>query len=72
MNEPCIECICLPICKGEVLMNLYNKCDLLKDYTIDIARNVPRDSYRYIQMHALDKTYEIQKNRIGECVWIWR
>jgi hypothetical protein len=44
---PCINCLCIPICKGEEYFDLLNKCNLLKDlmYDIEIV-TIPNQYYK--------------------------
>lgn len=49
------------MCQNTLVLNLVKKCKLLDEYLDDISGNIPRNSYRYVQFHALGMTYEVQK-----------
>ena len=35
MKCPCINCICVPVCRHKTFDNLYDDCILLEDYSYD-------------------------------------
>lgn len=72
MNEPCINCLCLPVCKRQHMLYLIRKCPLFEDYIKMVECNVPRNSYRYLQFHALDLTYEVSKKDTDNAWWTIR
>jgi hypothetical protein len=72
MSEPCIDCLCLAICKRTHILALVRKCPLFKDYIKMIECNTPRNSYRYLQLHALEMTYEVSKNDTDSAWWTLR
>lgn len=40
---PCINCVCVPICRHKSYHNLYQDCKLLADYLQETLRNTSND-----------------------------
>ena len=69
-NEcPCIECLCIPICKPKTTIEVVRRCSLFNKFANDVMAQIPRDSYRVLQVYGLERTYEITKKINGECTW---
>jgi len=71
-ESPCINCLCVPVCKNKMIEPLIDQCNLVKQFFKEFQWQVPRASYRVLHMHELDRTYEIKCNEEGECFWIYR
>jgi len=69
MTNPCIECLCVPMCKHKRWNSLVLDCDVINDYLNEMEAFVPLNSYRYIELKPLNQRYEIRKNYEGNCRW---
>jgi hypothetical protein len=67
--EPCIDCLCVPVCKTKDLYKLNHDCSLMLNFFIEIQCNIPRNSYRFVYIQALHRTYEGNMLDNGKCVW---
>jgi len=60
MSLPCVDCLCVPICKNKT-MNLIPRCKLLNDWLLDIEIDAPEVVKRveifltYLKPHIYDK-----------------
>jgi len=55
---PCIDCICIPICRHKQYMDLFNDCILLKKYEPAYNSLVCRDTQ---QMYQIEETLKPTK-----------
>lgn len=69
MENPCIDCLCVPSCKNKLFNRLLIDCDLINKYLDEMESFVPLDSYRYITLRPLNHKYEIRKDWQGNCRW---
>ena len=64
---PCKDCICVPICRGKSMDELYIKCTLFSDYIeypINIAEKLGLETYAY--SISYDVACQILENRIDK------
>lgn len=69
MENPCYECLMVPICRNKTLNILVLDCRPLYDYLTNWECFVPINSYRYIEIKPLQQRYKISKNNNGTCRW---
>jgi len=69
---PCIDCICIPICKFRSFTSLNRQCILIRKFFKELEWQIPRHSYRFLHIHEIHKTYEIKKESGPGCIWIQR
>ncbi len=65
MNEPCIDCICLAVCKGKFLHQLVNICSLITDYLHFLQSD---GDNKIIKFYALNQQYELKET---SSAFIW-
>jgi hypothetical protein len=69
MENPCYNCLCVPVCKHKKWNKFVLDCDRINEYIDEMESLVPLDSYRYIELKPLNQRYEVLKNKNGNCRW---
>lgn len=69
MESPCIDCICIPICKHKEWNHLILDCNLISWYLDEMEGLVSLGSYTCIDLKEIGHRYRIIKDHTGNCCW---
>jgi len=65
MKLPCKQCICYPICRGNDIESLLNKCDIILDYVhdrntaINVLVNIKPPYYYVLRLYHSETSYNL-------------